>query len=440
MKSFYLVSLGCAKNLVDSELMLGGLISAGYEMVQDAEIADIIIINTCGFIQSAVEEAIDEILAYASLKQEHPAKKLVVTGCLVQRYKKSLVSELPEVDLFLGTESAVSMANYLDLLAKDHAKIYLPGRSLMNSSMPRCISTPFFRSWLKITEGCDNRCSYCMIPSIRGRLRSRTIKDLVIEAQRLEVHGVKELCLIAQDLTAYGNDLGGTNLCLLLEKLLVETSIPWLRLLYLYPTGISEELIDLIADNSRITPYLDIPVQHASGRILKRMNRRYSQEYLYEIIERLRNKIPDISIRTTLLMGFPGETEQDVLQVEKFISDVQFDHLGIFPYANEQGCPSEYFDGQLGEEEKLSRVRHIHGLQKDISHQRLQRFVGKTQQVLIEGLSQETDLLLEGRTRHQAPEIDGCVYITEGQVNQGDMVEVEITEAQIYDLVGRVAA
>ncbi len=439
MKSFHLVSLGCAKNLVDSELMLGNLMEAGYELEKDVELADIIIINTCGFIQPAVEEAIDEILQHASLKEDDPEKKLVVTGCLVQRYKDSLIQELPEVDLFLGTEGPHRIVDYLTTLSSEKNKLYLPDRVLINSTMPRCISTPFFRSWVKITEGCNNRCSYCMIPSIRGNLRSRPIADLLVEVQRLEASGVKEICLIAQDLTAYGDDLGEQeNLQNLLKNILSKTSIPWIRLLYLYPTGIEDELLDIIAENPRITPYLDIPFQHVNKQVLKGMNRRYGQEFLFQLVEKMRKIIPDLALRTTFLLGFPGETEQHIIEVEDFIKEVQFDHLGVFPYANEAGCPSEYFKHQLDEEEKQRRVDHILAVQSEISQAKLSRFVGKTEKVLVEGVSRETDLLLEGRTRYQAPEIDGCVYITDGKVNQGDIVDVKITQAQVYDLVGKV--
>ena len=302
MACFHLISLGCAKNLVDSEVMLGSMADAGWEMVNDPDHADLLILNTCGFIQPAVEEAITEIFELVRIKESAPEKKIVVVGCLVQRYQEKLTEDLPEVDLFLGTEGAADIAEYVAQMLCGHlqSRVLLPGRFLMSNSTPRIISTPIFRAWLKITEGCDNRCSYCMIPSIRGALRSRTINDLVCEAQRLEQFGVKELSLIAQDSTAYGNDLGGDqNIVRLLEQLLSRTSIPWLRLLYLYPTGISDELLQLMADNPRIVPYLDIPMQHVSDKILRSMNRRYTSEQLYVTVNKIRASLPDIALRTT---------------------------------------------------------------------------------------------------------------------------------------------
>jgi ribosomal protein S12 methylthiotransferase len=288
MARFHLISLGCAKNLVDSEVMLGSMAAGGWELVDNPDDAELLILNTCGFIQPAVEEAITEIFELVRIKERAPEKKIVVVGCLVQRYKEKLLEDLPEVDLFLGTEGAADIAEYVDQLEKGdlQERVLLPGRTLMSSDTPRIISTPVHRAWLKITEGCDNRCSYCMIPSIRGDLRSRTIDDLVLEAQNLQQLGVKELSLIAQDSTAYGNDLaGGRNIVGLMEQLLAKTSIEWLRLLYLYPTGITDELLHLMADNSRIVPYLDIPMQHVNGKILRSMNRHYSSEQLYATIE-----------------------------------------------------------------------------------------------------------------------------------------------------------
>ncbi|MCP4338031.1 MAG: MiaB/RimO family radical SAM methylthiotransferase, partial [Desulfobulbaceae bacterium] len=295
------------------------------------------------------------------------------------------------------------------------------------------------RAWLKITEGCDNRCSYCMIPSIRGNLRSRTIDDLVLEAQNLQQFGVKELSLIAQDSTAYGNDLGeGRNIVRLMEQLLTKTSIEWLRLLYLYPTGITDELLHLMTDNPRIVPYLDIPMQHVNGKILRSMNRHYSSEQLYETIHRIRNILPDIALRTTFLVGFPGETETDFLELEAFLKSMHIDHVGVFPYANEEGAPSENFANQLPEEEKLKRCDYLLGVQADLSAAIQKKYIGRVESVLVEGLSRETDLLLEGRTRYQAPEVDGCVYINDGVASPGDIVQVEITDTQIYDLIGGI--
>jgi ribosomal protein S12 methylthiotransferase len=423
--------------------MLGSMVSAGWELMENPEEADLLILNTCGFIQPAVEEAIGEIFELVRIKERSPEVKIVVVGCLVQRYKEKLSEDLPEVDLFLGTECAADIAAYVSRM-KDgdlQDRIVLPGRFLMSSNTPRIISTPVYRAWLKITEGCDNRCSYCMIPTIRGRLRSRTVDDLTREAQGLQEQGVKELSLIAQDSTAYGNDLGNNdNIVQLMKQLLSQTSIPWLRLLYLYPTGVSDELLQLMATNQRIVPYLDIPMQHTSDKILRAMNRRYNSEQLYRTIERIRNVLPDIALRTTFLVGFPGETEKDFMEIETFLKNTHLDHVGVFPYANEEGCPSETFSNQLPEEEKLKRRDYLLDVQSELSEAIQKKYIGRVEPVLVEGLSRETDLLLEGRTRYQAPEVDGCVYINDGVAYPGDIVDVRITDTQVYDLIGGIEA
>ncbi|TKB12179.1 30S ribosomal protein S12 methylthiotransferase RimO [Desulforhopalus sp. IMCC35007] len=439
--SFHLISLGCAKNLVDSEVMLGALAACRYELENEIEQADFLIVNTCGFIQPAVEEAIAEILELVALKEQFPTKKIVVVGCLVQRYGKSLATELPEVDLFIGTEGPARIGKLLDALVKDDEmeKVVLPERYLMDSNSPRILSTPRYRAWLKITEGCNNRCSYCMIPSIRGKLRSRRGGDLIAEAVHLEKMGVKELSLIAQDSTAYGNDLGKSDsLENLMNGLLSSTSIPWFRLLYLYPTGVTDRLLDLIAENERIVPYLDIPFQHVNDRVLGLMNRPYGHDFLVRLVEKIRAKIPNIALRTTFLVGFPGETEAEFLQIEKFLQEIQLDHVGVFPYTNEEGAPSENFTGQLDDAEKIRRMEHLLQIQAPLSQALQQKYIGQVLPVLVEGVSSETDLLLEGRTMYQAPEVDGRVYINDGMAQSGDIVQVEITDAQIYDLVGGI--
>lgn len=440
-RTFNLVSLGCPKNLVDSEVVYGLLEKDGWLGLSEPDDAAFIVVNTCGFIQSAVEESIEEILQLAELKNDDPEKKLVVIGCLVQRYRHDLQEELPEVDLFIGTEGIPQISELLTRLAAENLveKTVIPELFLMDSQYPRRLSTPYYRAWLKITEGCDNRCSYCMIPSIRGRLRSRQVGDLVSEAKMLDRKGVKECTFVAQDLTAYGMDLDGTRqLVRLLENLLAETTIPWFRLMYLYPSGITDELIDLVASNKRIVPYMDIPLQHVSDKVLKAMNRRYRQKDIVRLLQKLRANVPEIALRTTLLVGFPGETDDDVGQLIDFLRSEPFDHVGIFSYADEQGCPSEHYPAQVNEEEKQERIASIAEVQSQVSAELLQLKVGKVEPVLVEGVSRETDLLLEGRTRYQAPDVDGCVLINEGSASPGDILDVEITEAQIYDLVGRI--
>jgi ribosomal protein S12 methylthiotransferase len=436
-----MVSLGCSKNLVDSEVMLGLLEKDGYVVTQGPEDANLLLVNTCGFIGSAVKEAIDEILELTRYKKDDPAKKLVVTGCLVQRYGTELEKELPEVDLFIGTNGFHTIVDQLYgkkvPVPLAHSLEQTP--FLMDSSMPRKVSTPSHRAYMKITEGCINRCSYCLIPDIRGKLRSRTISDLTTEARRLDAEGVKELTLVAQDLLAYGLDLEKrTNLIVLLKQLLAETNIPWIRLLYLHPARVNKELLFLMAANTRLIPYLDIPFQHVSDHILRLMNRPYTQVKLIQLMETIRHILPLAALRTTMMVGFPGETDDDIAEMTDFLQKHHFDHLGVFAYANEEGCKAASLPDQIAEEIKEERLRKIMELQADISFAALQKHVGAVEQVLVEGLSRESDLLLEGRTRYQAPDIDGCVYITRGTVEPGALVDVTITEAHTYDLVGEL--
>lgn len=441
MASFHLISLGCAKNLVDSEVMLGSLLGSGEVVVDSPEQADILVINTCGFIQPAVEEAVEEILTLVEVKKKSPDKKIIVTGCLVQRYRDQLLSELPEVDLFVGSEGAADLAGLARRLGRGEIvhRLVVPEPFLMNSGTPRVITTPPFRAWLKITEGCNNRCSYCMIPMIRGPLRSRPIDDLLREAQILESQGIKELSLIAQDSTAYGHDLGGgVDLVRLLVALLDQTAIPWLRLLYLHPKGVDGELLALIAANPRLLPYLDIPMQHVSERILLAMNRHYGRADLERLLNAIQSRIAEVAMRTTFLVGFPGEQEEDFLQVEDFMRRHRLHHVGVFAYSNEEGAPSANFADQVPEAESIRRRDHLLAVQAEISAERQREYLGRTEEVLVEGLCPETELLLIGRTRFQAPEVDGCVYINEGIASAGEIIQVRITETQVYDLVGGV--
>ena len=441
MKTLFMVSLGCPKNLVDSEVMLSTLEQAGYRLTDAPEHAAVILVNTCGFIQPAVEEAIDTILELAAYKEENPQQQLVVTGCMVQRYGADLLEELPEVDLFIGLDDFPQLDTLLEQKEMESRLVVRPGSAtfLMDSFHSRRLTTPAFRSYLKITEGCDNRCSYCMIPSIRGRLRSRSIPDLIREAQVLEEVGVRELCLIAQDLTAYGTDLHNpSDLVELLKQLLNETTIPWFRLLYAYPSGITDELLQLMADNPRIVPYLDIPFQHVSDPVLKRMNRHYGYQVLDELVARIRRTVPECAVRTTLMVGFPGERREDVETMIAALLRWQLDHVGVFQYQDEEGSAAALLPGKVEEEEQSLRYDQVMATQAKISQEKMMRYVGRTEPVLIEGVSEESELLLEGRTRFQAPEIDGCVYITAGMVNPGDIVSVQITEAHTYDLVGEV--
>lgn len=439
MKTLHLTSLGCAKNLVDSEMLLGILTQNGYATRNDPAEAELLLVNTCGFVRPAVEEALDTILELAQYKQADPNKMLVVTGCLVQRYGKNLCQELPEVDLFVGIDEQHNILQLLQEGPQKESSLILPqpSRFLFNSSLPRRLSTPSYRAWLKITEGCNNRCTYCMIPSIRGSLRSRTLADVLTEAQTLSQAGVKELSLIAQDLTAYGQDQG-SSLVELLRQLLEHTEIPWLRLLYLYPSSVSDDLLDLMAEQDRILPYLDIPIQHVSTRILHKMGRRYGQQELDRLIARISRRVPDCTLRTTIMVGFPGETAKDFEELLSCLAHWQLDHVGVFQYEDEEGAAASTMRPKVTKANKQARFERVMEMQAEISSKRLQRHIGKEMEVLVEGLSQETELLLEGRSRHQAPDSDGCVYINEGMANAGDLVRVRISEAHTYDLVGGI--
>jgi len=439
MNTVYLLSLGCAKNLVDSQYVLGALAEAGFQPAQEAATASVLLVNTCGFLQAAVEEGIDEILRLAERKR--PEQKLAIFGCLVERYGKELVRELPEVDLFFGVEPYAAIATALQALLAGgkSGRLYLGKNTATPCQPTRLLTAPRHRAYLKITEGCDNRCSYCMIPAIRGPLRSRAIDEVTREAIWLEQQGVRELSLIAQDLTAYGQDrTGRSELPTLLDSLIQHTSIHWIRLLYLHPRGVDDALLTRIAGEPRLLPYLDIPIQHASNRILKAMNRRYDRAFIEGMAHNIRAFIPDISLRTTLLVGFPGEEEADVDEVIALLAELRFDHVGVFAYSNEEGAPSEHFPGQCAEEEKERRRDRVMAAQAKISAGRQQAYIGQTIEVLVEGVSAESDLLLEGRSVYQAPEVDGCVYINEGVAAPGDIVQVRIDEAHIYDLAGGI--
>ena len=442
MRTVFTVSLGCPKNLVDTELMLGLLVEAGYVPCEEAVQADLLLVNTCGFIQSAVEEGIEEILTLAEVKGQYPEKRLAVVGCMVQRYGADLAKEFPEVDLFIGTEGTQEIVSRLqELTQTEKSRLHLaPLTFLQDSTWPRKLSSPAHRAYMKVTEGCSNRCSYCLIPSLRGDLRSRLLDDLVIEAGMLAENGVQELTLVAQDLTAYGLDLGpgAPRLVALLRALLASCDIPWFRLLYLYPTRVNAELLEFMATNPRIVPYLDIPLQHVSDSVLKGMNRPYGRRQIETLLEKIRSILPQAAIRTTFMVGFPGETEADVRQLAEFMQEQKLAHVGIFGYSNEEGCAAYTLAGQCSEEEKSERRQRLMELQSGISLAKNEAMVGRVEEVLVEGWSRETDLLLEGRTRFQAPEIDGCVYINAGVANPGDIVEVLITEAHPYDLVGEI--
>lgn len=440
MKYAALISLGCAKNLVDSESMVKQLIDSGYRMTEAPAEADLILVNTCGFLESAVQEAIGAILDAARYKQSGSCRQLVVAGCMVQRYGKKLLAELPEVDLFLGTSHYHALGTALQALSAGNARKLWIGRPahVANGAGERVRSTAAHTAYLKIAEGCGNTCSFCIIPHLRGPLRSRPPEGILSEAHRLAAEGVKEINLIAQDTTAYGLDLGmADGLPLLLEKLEMTPGLEWIRLLYSYPDRISERLLRLMAKSSRIAPYLDIPLQHCAPGVLKAMGRAGVEPE--KIIDRIRSILPEVALRTSIMVGFPGETRSDFNMLLRFMERARFDHAGVFAYSAEAGTRAARLPGRPLKKTAEKRRVELLELQREISRSKLEALVGRVLPVLVEGLHPETDLLLSGRLPTQAPEVDGAVIITGGSAEPGSIREVHVTAAHDYDLEGYIA-
>lgn len=436
----YIHTLGCPKNRVDSEVMLGTLLQAGYRLVQDPEKAEIVVVNTCGFIESAKEESVDAIVELAELKRTGRAKKLVVTGCLVQRHAEELAAELPEVDHFLGTGAYPEIARVVsDAQAK---RLVVPDPDFVHSaSTPRVNSLASHTAYLKISEGCDNTCAFCIIPKLRGPQRSRSVEDVVLEAEALARQGTIELSLVAQDLTAYGTDLPGRpRLHALLRELAKVDGIRWLRLHYAYPRDVPEALLDAIAEEPKIVKYLDMPLQHSSDRLLRTMKRGRDSVFLRELLERMRARVPGIALRTSLIVGLPGETEEDFEDLLRFVEEQRFERLGVFEYSREDGTPAADLAAQVPGGVKRSRYEQVMELQQRISREQQRAAIGRRLEVLVEGRSEETEHLLAGRHAQQAPEIDGLTYVNDGVAYPGEIVTVEVTDASDYDLVGRVVA
>lgn len=436
-----LVSLGCPKNLVDAEVMLGHLPPERYEIVTDEAVADIIIVNTCSFIQDAQEESVDTILEVADHKKTGRCRLLVVTGCLPQRYREELEKELPEVDLFLGTGDAARLVGLLDEKLSGGQVRQAVGQPdfLYDHTTPRVQSSPFYSSYIKIADGCANHCSYCIIPKLRGTLRSRAMDSVVAEAERMAGQGVKEINLIAQDITAYGADReDGANLADLLRRLVKVEGLEWIRLLYAYPDGVDEELIDLIAAEDKICNYLDIPLQHIDDHLLGAMNRRVGEAEVRALIARLRERIPDVTLRTSLIVGFPGETPEQFDKLLRFVEEGHFDRLGVFRYSREEGTAAAVLPDQVSERVKGERYKRLMKAQARVSFRKNRALVGRIEPVLVEGLSEESELLLRGRGVRQAPDVDGQVYITAGQADIGQIVRLRITDSSEYDLIGEI--
>ena len=438
------VSLGCPKNQLDTEVMLHEVASAGYEITPDETEADVVIINTCGFIESAKKEAIENILDVAWLKKNRSLRAIIVTGCLAERYRESILEEMPEVDAVLGVGSIHNIVEAVETVTtkkkKGSHKKYssFEDKETVRLGGDRILTTPEYTAYLKIAEGCDNRCAYCAIPSIRGKFRSRTIEDIVKEARELEALGVRELNIVAQDITRYGLDLYGSyKLAELLKRITAETSIPWIRLLYCYPDKITEELIAEIRDNPRILKYIDLPIQHISDNMLKAMNRHGDSKMVRGVIARLRSEIPDIVIRTTFIVGFPGETEEDFLELCEFVKESKFEHLGVFPYSREEETPAYDMDGQIDEQLKQDRADIIMKEQLDINTANNEKMIGKVITVLCEDYDPVSSVHF-GRSSADAPEIDGKVYFrSEKRIAPGSFVKVKVREVLDYDLMGR---
>ena len=436
-----LVSLGCAKNLVDSEVMVSQLVNMGYEMTEDPSEASLIVVNTCGFLESAVQEAIETILDLSRYKTGGSCKHLVAAGCMVQRYGKRLPALMPEVDLFVGTEHCYDLAKILSTSRKDGARrlwISSP-RFLLHSNLPRSLSTPFYTAYLKIAEGCSNRCSYCLIPHLRGPYRSRSIEDILMEAQRLTAEGVKEINLIAQDTTAFGSDLGDPNAIIrLIESLDMVDGIAWIRLLYAYPDRINTALLRTLAQSEKTVPYLDVPLQHSVPRLLKAMGRDAPSRDLKALIELIRLYLPESAIRTSFIVGFPGESTDDFEALVEFVETVEFDHVGVFAFSPEAGTRAARLPDQIEETTRKRRREILLAAQQPVSKRRLGLRLGKVVSVLVEGLHPETDLLVSGRIATQAPEVDGNVIITKGQADVGEIVSARITAVHDYDLEAEI--
>ncbi|MBO5935108.1 MAG: 30S ribosomal protein S12 methylthiotransferase RimO [Clostridia bacterium] len=433
------ISLGCPKNQVDAELMLAKIEKAGFNIVDVAYEADVVVINTCGFIEDAKKEAIDNILEMIELKNECSIQKIVVTGCLAERYKDEILKEFPEVDGVIGLGANADIVAVINAVMSDASVAEFPEKEQMPLGGDRLLTTPQHWAYLKIADGCSNCCTYCAIPSIRGGFRSRPIEEVVGEAEKLAADGTKEIIIIAQDTTRYGLDLyGELKLPELLRKLNEIDGLEWIRMLYCYPDRITDELIDTMASCEKVLHYIDLPLQHADGRVLKAMNRTGDRESLEALIDKIRAKMPDVVLRTTFITGFPGEDEEAFNNLSEFIDDIMFDRLGCFAYSAEEGTPAAEMDNQVDEEVRKHRADVIMEQQYDIFEFKQRKLIGETIKCIVEGYDSYTDSYF-GRTWKDAPEIDSVVYFTGiGDYNDGDIVDVEIFDINEYDLLGEI--
>lgn len=434
------ISLGCDKNLVDTEKMLGLLAKRGWSMIDDESQADVIIINSCCFIQDAKEESIQSILDMAEYKKTGKLKALIVTGCLAQRYRQEIIDEIPEVDAVLGTSSYDKIVEAVEEALEGNGSVVMSDlQALPQVEADRLITTGGHFAYLKIAEGCDKHCTYCIIPKVRGNFRSVPMEQLIQEATYLSEQGVKELILVAQETTVYGKDLyGEKSLHKLLKELCKIEGIRWIRILYCYPEEITDELIDVMKEEPKICHYLDLPIQHASDAILKRMGRRTSKQELIDIIEKLRREIPDICLRTTLITGFPGETQEQHEELMEFVDEMEFDRLGVFTYSAEEDTPAATMEGQIEEEVKLDRQAELMELQQEVAFDKAEEMIGKEVLVMIEGKVADENAYV-GRTYKDAPNVDGLIFVNaDVELMSGDFVKVKVTGATDYDLIGGI--
>ena len=434
-----MVSLGCPKNQMDAELMLAALEQAGCEITADSGYADVVIVNTCGFIADAKQESIENILEFAQLKKEKQIKKIIVTGCLAQRYQQELADEIPECDAVLGLGANGDIAAVVEQVMAGQTVRSFPSRDQWCLDGSRVLTTPYFFAYLRIADGCDNRCAYCAIPNIRGNLRSRSMEHILSEARALVSTGVKEIVLVAQDTTVYGRDLyGESRLPELLTELCKIDDLKWIRLLYCYPEHITDDLLTVMAREEKVLNYMDIPLQHAAGNVLRRMNRPGNRESLTALIGRIRAAVPDITLRTTVMVGFPGETEEDFEELCAFIQDARFQRLGCFAFSPEEDTPAYAMPDQIEDEVKFRRRDIVMEEQARISDAYNEAQVGKTVTVLVESFDRYAECWF-GRTEGDAPDIDGKVFFTATRpVQPGDMVEVHITDTMDWDLIGEM--
>ena len=434
-----MVSLGCSKNLVDSERMLYKFRKKGYSLVTEPGLSDVAVVNTCGFIQSAKEEAIETILELAKLKEEGTIKKIIITGCLSERYREEMAEQFPEVDAVVGIGNQEDIVDVIERVLADNKVVEFDSKDRLSITGDRIISTLPFFAYLKIAEGCDNCCTYCAIPEIRGRFRSAPMEDVLKEAQWLADNGVTELIVIAQDTTRYGEDLyGRSELPKLLQQLCSIEKLKWIRVLYCYPERITDELLNVIANEEKIVKYLDLPIQQCNGEILKNMNRVGDREYLTELMAKIRSKVPDITLRTTLITGFPGETEGQFEELAEFVKEIRFDKLGCFAYSQEEGTPAAGFDGQLDEETKNHRAEIIMEQQQLISEQDNEKKLGKELEAVVEGFDKYAECYF-GRCKSDAPDIDGKAFFTsEKALEIGQYISIKVTDTLDYDLIGEV--